>query len=79
MTEPDAARSPARARQDAAHLPQTIPDLVELSDEVWRLIAAKLLAQGCAILRQLDGAIEGADAARWTGVVKLCGLVHGGR
>ncbi|WP_257177133.1 MULTISPECIES: hypothetical protein [Bradyrhizobium] len=58
MTEPDAARSPARARQDAEHPLQTIPDLVEPSDEVWRLIAARLLAQDCAILRQLTGPLK---------------------
>jgi len=42
------------ALQEAAGLPLTIPDLVEQSDEVWRLIGAGDFAQACAILRQID-------------------------
>ncbi len=42
------------ALQEASGLPLTIPDLVEQSDEVWRLIGTGGFAQACAILRQLD-------------------------
>lgn len=42
------------ALQEAAHLPLTIPHLVEQSDEIWRLIGAGGFAQACAILRQID-------------------------
>jgi hypothetical protein len=31
-----------------------IPDLVEQSDEIWRLIGDGGFAQACAILRQVD-------------------------
>jgi hypothetical protein len=42
------------ALQEAARFPLMIPDLVEQSDEIWRLIGDGGFAQACAILRQVD-------------------------
>ncbi|WP_271586058.1 hypothetical protein [Bradyrhizobium sp. CCBAU 53415] len=39
---------------ETARLPETIPHLVEQSDEIWRLIGDGGFAQSCAILRQFD-------------------------
>lgn len=42
------------ALQEAAHLPLTIPHLVEQSNEIWQLVGNGGFAQACAILRQVD-------------------------